>query len=179
MNSESVELPIVDATINEKIRQFLYYEMELLDDRKLKEWLSLFSADLHYWMPLRRVRPPRERKKEITSADELSIYDETKADLEQRVNKIETGKAWAEEPPSRTRHCLANIRVRSADDGYAVRSNVIVFQGRNDRDREFIVGERFDLIREDASAVGGLSIYKRTFIIDDATLNVPSVSIFF
>ncbi|KZY41727.1 hypothetical protein A3731_11820 [Roseovarius sp. HI0049] len=179
MTVDTTALPSLDPVLNERVRQFQYVELELLNAKRFQEWLNVFSDDVRYWMPLRRVRPPRERDIELTSPDELAVYDETKEDLVQRVTKIETGKAWAEEPPSRTRHSVTNTRVREIEDGYEVRSNFLVFQGRQDKERTLLVGERTDLVRERSDGIFGLSVYRRTIVIDDATLVVPSVSIFF
>ncbi len=35
----------------EHVRQFLYYEARLLDDRQWDEWLSCYSPQVVYWMP--------------------------------------------------------------------------------------------------------------------------------
>jgi 3-phenylpropionate/cinnamic acid dioxygenase small subunit len=179
VSSVNSSLPILDLELNHKIQQFLYYEMELLDDKRFHDWLALFADDVRYWMPIRRVRPPRERHLEVASSLELAIFDETKADLKQRVRKIDTGKSWAEEPPSRTRHCITNVRVRKAENGWEVRSNMAVFQRRQDRSRYEYCGERTDLIREEGEGAYGLMIARRTIVLDDTTLDVPSVAIFF
>ncbi len=172
-------LPYVAAEIQVRIEQFLAYEAELLDDRKFREWLSLFSSDTHYWMPIRSSRTPRERHLELTGPGALASFDETKADLEQRIRKIETGKAWAEEPPSRTRHCLSNVRVRMEDGLYAVRSNIVVFQSRAERDEYQFFGERFDVLQPADDTPEGFRIKSRKIVLDQTTLLAPSLSIFF
>lgn len=176
--TESTTPPYVAEGVQIRIQQFLAYEAELLDDRKFREWLALFSDDTQYWMPIRSSRPPRERHLELGAPGTLASFDETKADLEQRIRKIETGKAWAEEPPSRTRHCLSNVRVRMQDGLYAVRSNMIVFQSRAERDEHWFVGERFDLLEEDEGPAG-FRIRSRKIVLDQTTLLAPSLSIFF
>ena len=40
---------------------------------------------------------------------------ETKETLGRRIARLETGMAWAEDPPSRTRHMLSNIEVEPGD----------------------------------------------------------------
>lgn len=174
----SRELPDLDLALNLRVQQFYNYEAEVLDDRQFREWLALFDDSATYRMPVRRTVPPRERKVEFTSAHELSIFDENHADLRQRVDKLETGKAWAEEPPSRTRHCISNVRVRRVPEGLSVRTNFIIFQGRMERDSHVYYGERQDILRE-SGKVFGLSIAKRLILLDHTTLEVPAVSIFF
>ncbi|MAM62232.1 aromatic-ring-hydroxylating dioxygenase subunit beta [Maritimibacter sp. UBA3975] len=169
----------VDMATHFAISQFLYREAELLDDRDFRGWMTCFSEDVHYWMPHRTNRPPRERAREVSAANELAIYDEFHQDLKARVAKIETGKAWAEEPPSRTRHFVSNVRVTRKDADFRVRSNILVIQCRNDLDEHLFVGERFDLLRSDPEGSGGFRIAERKIVLDQATLRAPSISIFF
>jgi 3-phenylpropionate/cinnamic acid dioxygenase small subunit len=171
-------LPELDIALNMKVQQFYNYEAELLDDRRFRDWLALFDRSATYRMPIRRIMPPRERKVEFSGEHELSIFDESYGDLEQRLKKLETGKAWAEEPPSRTRHCVTNVRVRRQADGLAVRSSFIIYQGRWERDNHVYYGEKSDLLVEHGD-VFGLTIAKRLILLDHTTLDVPSVSIFF
>ena len=35
----------------EQVRQFLYYEARLLDDRQWDEWLTCYSPKVVFWMP--------------------------------------------------------------------------------------------------------------------------------
>src|SRR5438105_10238824 len=104
-----------------EVEQFLYREARLLDERRFREWLELFTDDVRYWMGARSNRYPRTSKAisilspnryvedDKTRDDELSIFDETKETLSGRVARLETGMAWAEDPPSRTRHLSTNI----------------------------------------------------------------------
>src|ERR1700730_2891660 len=107
--------------------QFLYREARLLDERRFREWLELFTDDVRYWMPGRSTRypkvskaivifdPDRDREGGLSRENELSILDETKETLGRRIARLETGMAWAEDPPSRTRHLLSNIEVEPGD----------------------------------------------------------------
>jgi 3-phenylpropionate/cinnamic acid dioxygenase small subunit len=106
-----------------EVEQLLYREARLLDARRFHEWLELLSDDVRYWMPLRTSRYPKASKainilddsryeeEELSKEGELAILDETKATLRRRIERLETGMAWAEDPPSRTRHLITNIEV--------------------------------------------------------------------
>ncbi len=110
-----------------EVEQFLYREARLLDERRFDEWLQLFTDDLHYWMSGRRSRYPKGSKaiaildpdhyseEELVRDDELSLFDETKATLAARVARLGSGMAWAEDPPSRTRHLIMNVEVMPAE----------------------------------------------------------------
>lgn len=51
--------PLVEATLQRAIEQFLYYEARLLDDRRIDEWYELLANDIHYFMPTRYNRLKR------------------------------------------------------------------------------------------------------------------------
>jgi 3-phenylpropionate/cinnamic acid dioxygenase small subunit len=173
------DLPALDLTLNLRVQQFYNHEAGLLDDRRFREWLGMFAETVTYRMPIRRTVPPRERDIEFTGPSELSIFDESYLDLRQRIEKLETGKAWAEEPPSRTRHCISNVRLRREGENLRVRSNFIIFQGRFERDSYVYYGERRDLLQESCEGVFGLAVAQRLILLDHTTLEVPAVSIFF
>jgi hypothetical protein len=101
----------IDVPLRAEIEQFLYYEAELLDDRRFDDWLSLCADDIFYWMPMRRNRLMREVSRESTEVGELAHFEENKKSLGWRVAQLGTGMHWAEDPPSRTRHLVTNVRV--------------------------------------------------------------------
>src|SRR5216684_3007518 len=117
--------PLVDATVQRAIEQFLYYEARLLDDRRIDEWYELLADDLHYFMPTRYNRLKREADKEFSAPDEAAFFDEDKRSIAMRIRRLNTGMAWAEDPPSRTRHMVSNVVIRPianpiASDEYEV-----------------------------------------------------------
>src|SRR6266436_7593378 len=148
-----------DELIRE-VEQFLYREARLLDERRFREWLEMFTEDVRYWMVTRSNLYPRSSKAiailnpgrnidENADDDGLAILDETKKTLEGRVARLETGMAWAEDPPSRTRHLIANIEVEPGDAASELRaySNFIVYRSRAASEEDFYVGARQDLLR--------------------------------
>ncbi|MCR1784994.1 aromatic-ring-hydroxylating dioxygenase subunit beta [Nocardioides carbamazepini] len=177
--ADPVAWPLLDPSAHARLQQFYALEAHLLDERRFRDWLRLFADDLHYWMPIRRVLPPRQRELEFTGPDELAQFDENLAELTQRVEKIETGKAWAEEPPSRTRHLVTNVMAREESEGWSVRTAFIAYQSRSERDSHAFVGERRDQLIRAEGAPCGLLVRRREIRLDHATLVAPSLSIFF
>jgi biphenyl 2,3-dioxygenase beta subunit len=57
-------------------------------------------------MPCRKNVPRREAHRELTQLRDLAILEEDKRYLEMRVTRRDTGTAWAEDLPSRTRHLI-------------------------------------------------------------------------
>ena len=117
-------LCIVAPALQQEIEQFLFAEAALLDGRAWRAWLALLADDLRYRMPLRFNRLARQRDHEYSRDDESFLFDETKDSMDMRIRRIETGMAWAEEPPSRTRHMVTNVRIEAIDatDELLVRS---------------------------------------------------------
>ena len=172
------------------VEQFLYREARLLDERRFHLWLELFTDDVRYWMPARSTRYPRSSKAiaildpdryaedELTREDELAIFDETKATLGGRIARLDTGMAWAEDPPSRTRHIIANIEVEPGDatSELKVYSNFMVYRSRSETEQDFYVGARQDILRH---VDGAWKIARRKLILDQNVLLAKNVSIFF
>src|SRR3954447_21974308 len=178
-----------EETIRE-VEQFLYREARLLDERRFHEWLELFTEDLRYWMTGRRNRYPKSSKaiamldpdryvvEDSTQDVELAILDENKQTLSARVARLDTGMAWAEDPPSRTRHLLANIEIETSNAGSElnVRANFIVYRSRSETEQDFYVGARRDVLR---LVDGAWKIANRKLILDQNVLLAKNVSIFF
>jgi 3-phenylpropionate/cinnamic acid dioxygenase small subunit len=165
----------VPREVKEEIEALLLYEAELLDDRRFADWLTLFAPDLRYEMPLRVGR-------EKGAAGEIDPYarrlDDTFETLRIRVQRLDSEYAWAENPPSRTRHFVTNIRVEPADeaDEYRVRSNVLVYRSQGDSaDYNLLTAYRRDLLRRTAD---GWQIARRTVILDQTTLATHNLSFF-
>ena len=90
---------LVAPVLQQEIEQFLYAEAAVLDARQFDVWLTLLAHDLHYFMPVRRTMQRRERDLEISAPDEVALFDEDKPSMVVRVRRLNTGLAWAEEPP--------------------------------------------------------------------------------
>src|SRR5215468_10845864 len=102
---------IAAALRHYEVERFYYDEAALLDAHRYEEWLALFSDDARYFMPIRRTRTQRELDKEFTRPGEMAFFDDTKQLLAGRIAKLKSGRSWAEDPPSRTRHLITNVRV--------------------------------------------------------------------
>ena len=173
-----------------EVEQFLYREARLLDDRRFRDWLTLFTDDVRYWMASRTNRYPKSSKAiaildpdryvedDIGREDELAILDESKETLTGRVDRLDTGMAWAEDPPSRTRHMISNIEVEAGDVETEIRvySNFIVYRSRAETEQDFYVGARRDVLRR---VDGEWKIAHRKLILDQNVLLAKNVSIFF
>ena len=173
-------VPRVDVELQHEIEQFLYQEAALLAEREYRDWLDLFAEDIHYWMPTRYNRLRRELDREFSEPNETAFFDEDYDSLSRRITRLETGMAWAEDPPSRTRHLFTNIRVVPTEtaDEFTVHSNFLLYRTRLEHDVEFFVGAREDLLRRVDDGIGW-QIARRKVILDQSTLNAKNLSMFF
>lgn len=168
----------MDSELRHKLEDFLFLEAELLDERRFREWLDLFTDDLHYWMPVRHnpLTRPESLVEELAKPDESYYFNDTKETLRIRVERVYSKTAWAEIPPSRTRRLISNIRLKR-DDGreMEVHSNFIVYRTRMEHDEDLFVGTRKDGVRR---INGGFKIAWRTIILDQAVLGAKNISVF-
>lgn len=172
------------------VEQFLYREARLLDERRFHEWLALLTDDVRYWMAGRSnpypqvskaiviLDPDRYNAADLTGENELAIFDETKETLVQRMARLETGMAWAEDPPSRTRHLLTNIEVEPTDTASEVKvyANFLVYRNRSEMEQDFYIGARQDVLRY---VDGAWKIARRKITLDQNVLLSKNVSILF
>jgi biphenyl 2,3-dioxygenase subunit beta len=160
-----------------EVEQFLFAEAALLDDRDHAAWLELFTDDAHYFMPIRRTRMARELDQEFTQSHEMAWFNDNKLHLAGRVAKLETGRSWAEDPPSRTRHLISNVRVVD-DDGHelTVHSNFHLYRTRLKSEEDSWIGSRHDVLRRTDA---GLRIAQRTIYLEQTVLLSQNLSSFF
>lgn len=149
--------------LRREFEDILYHEAWLLDNDRLEEWLDFFSDNAKYWAP---VRADMGRGKEdFTREHLLAHFDDTKEGLGIRVNRIKSGFAHADEPPSRVRHFVSNVRILNAEgpDSATVASNFMIFKSRAGRDEHIFVGCREDRWRR---IDGRWKIEERRIILD-------------
>jgi 3-phenylpropionate/cinnamic acid dioxygenase small subunit len=161
-----------------EVEQFYYLEAELLDERRYADWLAMFADDLHYLMPTRSNRLVREADRENSTTGQVCLFDDTKESLGWRVRQFETGRHWAEDPPSRTRHLVTNVRVQDSDerDEYRARSNFFVYRNRLDTELDMWVGERTDVLRRTGDRCWAIA--KRTVLLDQNVVLSKNMSVF-
>src|SRR5690242_17431547 len=128
-----------------EVVEFLYREADLLDTYRFSDWLDLFAEDIRYDMPVRT----NQFRASGEGFQEMAFFDETLVSLKTRVKRLETEFAWAETPPSRTRHFVSNILVSPGERAgeLAVRLNFMVTRTRADQGYQFFTGRREDTLR--------------------------------
>jgi len=156
--------------------QFYVREAWLLDERRFKEWLNLFTDDVLYFMPRRKNVLRRELHREETSLGDLAILEEDRRYLEMRVARLETGMAWAEDPPSRTRHLIGNLEATPLENGeVSARTAFLVYRSHLETDHQLLSGSRKDVLRQ---VDGAWKVARRTIVLDANVLLDKNLSVF-
>ena len=174
-----------DRDVHFEVEQFYYEEADLLDDGRFTDWLNLLAEDLDYWMPTRTNRLRRQQALSIAARGEAAFYDETKESLAWRIRRFDSGMAWAEDPPSRTRHLVTNVvahhvepddRAGFTADDLEVRSAFLVYRNRLQREENIFAGRRIDILRR---TEGRLQVARRVILLDQNVLQAKNISTFF
>ena len=172
-------MSLVKPEFQHEIEQFLYAEAEFLDERRFEEWLDLVADDIHYFMPARDNRLPRDTHLETRPAGAGGHFDDDKESLSMRVRKLGMEQSWSEYPASRTRHLITNVRIRpsEAPGEYEVRSSFHFYRSRHERQIENLVGGREDLLRRVEGSYG-FQIAKRTIYLDQSLVLTAGITTF-
>jgi ethylbenzene dioxygenase beta subunit len=126
-----------------RVSRLLYEEADLLDNGRYADWLALLAPDLRYWAPVRADLARTDEREGETSR--LPLFDETRETLALRIQRLGTGLAWSEIPPSRTRRLVGNVIVDDDGSGRVrVRSNLLVFRSRSPHDETILCAGRDD-----------------------------------
>jgi 3-phenylpropionate/cinnamic acid dioxygenase small subunit len=158
------------------VEDFLFAESALLDDGRFREWLDLVTEDIKYVIP---VQTTRERAHGSAGSTTMAHWDDDYTGLEMRILRLDTEYAWAEDPPSKLRHFVSNVRVRpgSGADEYEVRSNVMVSRSRGDsRTTDLLTAERQDVLRRTDQ---GFRLARRTVVLDHVVIATHNLAFFF
>jgi 3-phenylpropionate/cinnamic acid dioxygenase small subunit len=87
---------------------FVIAEARMLDQQRLEEWLSLFTDDAYYWMPVE----PGQTDPLLTT----SLMYEDMLLLKVRVARLRGARTYSEQPPSRGHRLLQVPSVDARDE---------------------------------------------------------------
>lgn len=147
----------------EGFRQLLHREAWLLDAHRFDEWLTLFTDDAQYWVPLEAGQ--------TDPFNTSSIIHDDRALLELRVRQYTHPRAHARRPLARTVHQIGNVQLLDLDsDQSRVASTLVLIEYRQELQRTWaaivehrlrrvdglwkIAAKRVDLINSEAELPG-------------------------
>jgi biphenyl 2,3-dioxygenase beta subunit len=165
------------ALLQFEVEQFLYDEAALLDARRYRDWLGLLADDIHYWMPIRRTVTQSDIEREFTKLGDMAYFDDDRTLLEMRVKKLEAGSAWSEDPPSRSRHFVTNVRITSVDgDEITVEACFHLYRTRLNTEVDTWTGRRVDVLRRGSH---GFRLAQRHLFLDQTLIRSTNMSTLF
>lgn len=126
--------------------RFLIQEAQLLDSRRFRDWMGLFTDDGTYWVP---AVPNQE-----SPFDQASLFYDDRELMKTRVDRLEHPRIHVQTPPSRTAHLVGNIIVDQGNETtgeYLVSSTFIMVESRDDQQRVFAGRQHHRLRREGPS----------------------------
>jgi 3-phenylpropionate/cinnamic acid dioxygenase small subunit len=170
-----VRVPVGSPVYN-AILETLYDEAAALDERRFDDWIGMLAKDLIYTAPLRLTRTGPNRDRDVVRT--MLHFDETYESILMRTGRL-SKSAWAEDPPSRTRRFVTNMRIGETanPDEYEVVSYYRIYRSRGPSpDIEDISAERRDIWR---FVDGAYKLSKREIIVDQSTLMFSNFAIFF
>src|ERR1700730_3091286 len=144
----------------QEVEDLLYREAGLLDEWRLEEWLELLTDDAVYQVP--STDAP-----EGDARNTLYIIADDALRIRSRVKQLLGKSAWAENPHSRTRRIITNVRVPGADGAsILVTANFAVYQMRYETVDTYIGRYDYKLARFGKE----LKIRERRAILDNEAL---------
>jgi len=158
-----------------EVLEFLYREAELLDSNRYAAWLELFTDDIRYEMPVRT----NQYLAKGAGFESMAFFDDNINSLRTRVRRLETDAAWAETPPSRTRHFVSNLLVTQgkATNEFVAATSFMITRTRGDQGYQLFTGRREDTLRrlaEDSFRIAG-----RRILVDQTVITATNLSILF
>jgi 3-phenylpropionate/cinnamic acid dioxygenase small subunit len=165
------------SALYNQIVEFLYDEAAILDQRLFGEWIKLLAQDISYTAPLRITRQGAKRGQTVIRTTQH--YDDDYTSIKGRLERLDTKSAWAEDPPSRTRRFVTNVRAwetaRQAE--LEVESYLLLTRSRYEQSELLHLScVRHDLLRTADS--GGFQIARREIIIDQSVVGMPNIALF-
>jgi len=108
----------------------LYREARHLDDLRYQDWLAMLDENATYWIPCNGEGNDPNR--------EISLVFDDRKRLTDRIGRLESGLAHAQNPPSKTKRLVSNVQIENAtEDAATVLSGLILYELRRGKERIF------------------------------------------
>jgi 3-phenylpropionate/cinnamic acid dioxygenase small subunit len=134
------------ADINrETFELFLIHEVRLLDERRFRDWMNLFTDDGTYWVP---AAPNQE-----SPFNQASLFYDDRQLMKTRIERLEHPLIHVQTPPSHTVHLVSNVTIESRDEAQSevlLASSVIMVEYRQDNQRLFAGRQQHKLRRDES-----------------------------
>lgn len=163
------------SPIYNRLLETLYDEAAALDERRFDDWVAMLEHDLVYTAPIRLTRTGPNRDRDVMRT--MYHFHEDYGSILMRTGRLQKS-AWAEDPPSRCRRFVTNVRVGECDTAgeYEVVSYLFLERSRGDNpENERMTAERRDVWRE---VDGAYKLARREIIVDQSVLGMSNFAVF-
>ena len=129
-----------------RFEAFLIHEATLLDARRFRDWMGLFTEDGTYWVP---AVPDQ-----ASPFDQASLFYDDRDLMRTRIERLEHPRIHVQTPPSRTAHLVGNVLIEAVDEAkgeVVVGSTVIMVEYRDEQQRVF-AGRQHHRLRRDGTS---------------------------
>ena len=150
-------------------------EAAALDERRFDDWTAILATDLIYTAPIRLTRTGPTRDRDVMRS--MFHFDDDYNSILMRIGRLHKS-AWAEDPPSRCRRFITNVRVAECgtEGEYEVVSYLFLERSRGDNpENERMSAERRDVWRE---VNGSFKLATREIIVDQSVLGMANFAVF-
>jgi 3-phenylpropionate/cinnamic acid dioxygenase small subunit len=157
-----------------ELMNFLIEEAHLLDDGRFGEWVALLADDLVYSMPVRQTF----NRKRGDGCGTLYWLRENKEMLTFKAERLLGDSAWCEDPPSRIRRMVTNLRVHeTAVPGEYLVQSYLLLQRNSGDEHQFhsFSARRDDIVRRGGE---GWQLARRDILVDQAVVGQPNLGFF-
>ena len=157
------------------ILETLFDEAAALDERRFDDWTAILATDLIYTAPRRLTRTGPTRDRDVMRS--MFHFDDDYNSILMRIGRLHKS-AWAEDPPSRCRRFITNVRVAECgtEGEYEVVSYLFLERSRGDNpENERMSAERRDVWRE---VNGSFKLATREIIVDQSVLGMANFAVF-
>ena len=167
-------VPLGSAVYN-RLLDTLYDEAAALDERRFDDWVAMLARDLVYQAPIRLTRTGANKDRDVMRT--MFHFDDDYTSILMRTGRLQKS-AWAEDPPSRCRRFITNVRVGECETAaeYEVVSYLYLERSRGDNPHnEQLTAERRDVWRD---VDGTFVLARREIIVDQSVLGMSNLAVF-
>jgi 3-phenylpropionate/cinnamic acid dioxygenase small subunit len=172
--SSTKRVPLGSEVYN-RILETLYDEAAALDERRFDDWVAMLEEDILYQAPIRLTRTGPHRDRDVMRT--MFHFDDDYTSILMRTGRTQKS-AWAEDPPSRCRRFVTNVRIAECGPPgeYEVVSYLFLERSRGDNpENERTTAERRDVWRE---VDGRYKLTRREIIVDQSVLGMSNFAVF-
>jgi benzoate/toluate 1,2-dioxygenase subunit beta len=140
-----------------RVEDFLYLEARLMDTHAYDAWLALWTDDALYWVP--------SNDDDIDPERHVSIVYENRARLEDRIARLKSGAAYAQDPKSRLSRVVSNVEIEETSSGELLVHSAFNLTTLRRRRMDIFAGRSIYRLRSDGDSFK--IAYKKVLLINN------------